>query len=305
MKPIISIIIPMYNAASYIEECIMSLQNQTFSNFEIIIVDDGSTDNSFNVCKKKALNDTRIRLFHQDNRGVSNARAYGVKESRGEYIFFIDADDTVKSTILEILYLKITEGYDIVVSACPFEGEYKGSNLVNFILEQKIPVSIWGKLIKRCFLTEQTMFIPPYLNVGEDLALNLKIGLIIDKVYLLSQNLYNYRYNPSSVTANRKVSLNYETTFLKYITNILNNQIGDYSKSYRYLQISSLENLILSRAKIDYNCKWIQDLLKDISHIKLKKKQWIILHIRNPFICRYLLLIGPKICSIFRSKKHV
>ena len=149
------------------------------------------------------------------------------------------------------------------------------------------------------------MFIPPYLNVGEDLALNLKIGLIIDKVYLLSQNLYNYRYNPSSVTANRKVSLNYETTFLKYITNILNNQIGDYSKSYRYLQISSLENLILSRAKIDYNCKWIQDLLKDISHIKLKKKQWIILHIRNPFICRYLLLIGPKICSIFRSKKHV
>lgn len=295
----------MYNAASYIKECIRSLQNQTFSNFEIVIVDDGSTDNSYDICKKEAKNDARIRLLHQNNKGVSSARAYGVKESKGEYIFFIDADDTVKNTILEILYLKITEGYDIVVSACPFEGEYEGANFVKFILEQKIPVSIWGKLIKRCFLTEQTMFIPPYINVGEDLALNLKIGLMIDKVYLISQNLYNYRYNPSSVTANRKISLNYETTFHKYITDILNNQIEYYSKSYRFLQISSLENLILSRANIDYNCKWIQDLLKDMSYIKLKKKQWIILHVRNPFICRYLLLIGPKICSVFRLKKHV
>lgn len=303
MKPIISIIIPMYNAASYIEECIMSLQNQTFSNFEIIIVDDGSTDNSFNVCKKKALNDTRIRLFHQDNRGVSNARAYGVKESRGEYIFFIDADDTVKNTILEILYLKITEGYDIVQSGCPFEGEYKGSYFVKFILEQKIPVSIWGKLIKRCFLTEQTMFIPPYINVGEDLALNIKIGLLINRVFLMSKTFYNYQYNPNSVMANRKVTLNYETKYHEFITNILGNQIKYYLNSYRILQLSSLEGLILSRAPIDYSVPWISDLFNNTHSLKWTKRQWVILHIHNPLICRCILLLGPKICSFLRLKK--
>ena len=278
----------MYNAASYIKECITSLQNQSFSNFEIIIVDDGSTDNSYDICEREVLNDSRIKLFHQENMGVSSARAYGVKESQGEYIFFVDADDTVKADALEILYVKIQEGYDLVVSECSFEGEYSGCNFVRFILEQKIPVSIWGKLIKRRFLTEKTMFIPPYINVGEDLALNL---------------IYNYRYNPNSVMANRKVSLVYEIKFHELITDILKNQMQCYLNSYRYLQLSSLEGLILSKAVIDYSCVWIQDLLRNANKVDLTKRQWVILHVHNPLICRCILLLGSRIYSIIRYRK--
>lgn len=300
MDPVISIVIPMYNAASYIKECIVSLQNQTFSNFEIIIVDDGSTDNSYDICEKEILNDNRIKLFHQENKGVSSARAYGVRESQGEYIFFVDADDTVKIDALETLYIKIQEGYDLVISECFFDGVFSGCDFVRFILEQKVPVSIWGKLIKKCLLVEQIMFLPSHINVGEDLALNLKIGLLVNRVYLISQKLYNYRYNPSSVTANRKNSLAYEIKFHKLITDILGNQMNIYWESYRTLQISSLEGLILSKVTIDYTSEWVQDLLEGVKHMKLKKKQWIILHIHNPFICRCLLLMGPKICSFFR-----
>lgn len=303
MKTIISIVIPMYNAASYIKECITSLQNQSFSNFEIIIVDDGSTDNSYDICEREVLNDSRIKLFHQENMGVSSARAYGVKESQGEYIFFVDADDTVKADALEILYVKIQEGYDLVVSECSFEGEYSGCNFVRFILEQKIPVSIWGKLIKRRFLTEKTMFIPPYINVGEDLALNLKFGLLIDRVFLISRSIYNYRYNPNSVMANRKVSLVYEIKFHELITDILKNQMQCYLNSYRYLQLSSLEGLILSKAVIDYSCVWIQDLLRNANKVDLTKRQWVILHVHNPLICRCILLLGSRIYSIIRYRK--
>lgn len=119
----------MYNAASYIKECITSLQNQTFSNFEIIIVDDGSTDNSYDICEKEILNDNRIKLFHQENKGVSSARAYGVKESQGEYIFFVDADDTVKTDALETLYVKIQKGYDWLYLNVPLK-----VNIVDVIL---------------------------------------------------------------------------------------------------------------------------------------------------------------------------
>lgn len=293
----------MYNAAMYIKACIMSLLNQTFTDFEIIIIDDGSSDNSYSICKNEFLTESKLRLFHQENKGVSSARAYGVKEAIGDYIFFVDADDTVKNNMLEVLYNKITEGYDMVMSESPFEGEFLGQEFVKFILEQKISVCIWGKLIKREFLTTKTMSLPTEINVGEDLALNVKIGLLISKVYFLSENFYNYQYNPNSVMANRKITLDYEIKFHNLIRNILNDEINQYFYSYKLLQLSSLKGLVLAKAKIDYNTDWIHDLLKNSRSIKLNREQWILVHIRNPFACRIILSFKGKINSLIRRFK--
>lgn len=303
MKPIISVIIPMYNAAIYIKECIISLLNQSFTDFEIIVVDDGSIDNSYSICRNEFLTESKVRLFHQENRGVSSARAYGVREAVGDYIFFVDADDTVKYNVLEVLYNKIIEGYDIVLSESPFEGEFSGQEFVKFILEQKISVCIWGKLIKKNFLTVKTMDLPVEINVGEDLALNIKIGLLVNKVYFFAEYFYNYQYNPNSVMANRKITLDYEIRFHHLIRNILNDRIKQYSSSYKLLQLSSLEGLVFAKAKIDYNTDWIRDLLNNYHSIKLNREQWVLVHIRNPFLCRIILLSFRRIDSLIRRFK--
>ena len=92
----ISIIIPIYNGEKFIEKCIKSIKNQTFKDFEIILVNDGSSDNSGQICDELAKNDNRIKVIHQENLGVSEARNRGIIASKGEYICFIDCDDYIK-----------------------------------------------------------------------------------------------------------------------------------------------------------------------------------------------------------------
>ena len=98
----VSVIIPLYNKEHYIESTIQSVLQQTYNDFEIIIIDDGSTDNS--AQKTKAFNDSRIRFYYQENQGVSSARNYGIKVSKGEFITFLDADDTWRSGFLEAMF---------------------------------------------------------------------------------------------------------------------------------------------------------------------------------------------------------
>ena len=94
-NPLVSIIIPVYNLAPYIEECIQSIQKQSYENLEIIIIDDGSIDSSSEICDKIATNDTRIKVIHQNNSGVVMARKKGVELARGKYISFVDGDDWI------------------------------------------------------------------------------------------------------------------------------------------------------------------------------------------------------------------
>lgn len=99
--PEISIIVPVYQVEKYIEQCIQSILAQTFTDFELILVDDGSKDNSGKICDEYAVKDSRVRVFHQENSGVAAARNNGIKNSNGEYICFVDADDWIDNTMLE------------------------------------------------------------------------------------------------------------------------------------------------------------------------------------------------------------
>ena len=123
----ISIIIPMYNSEKYIRSCIDSILNQTFNNFELLIIDDGSTDNSYNICK--SYNDKRIRLFKLNHKGVSYARNYGLKKAVGDYISFIDSDDIIDKDYYNIIY-KLLIKYDasfVEVDIKPFEDSLKNN----------------------------------------------------------------------------------------------------------------------------------------------------------------------------------
>ncbi|MBQ5852329.1 MAG: glycosyltransferase family 2 protein, partial [Lachnospiraceae bacterium] len=99
----ISIVVPVYNVEKYLERCVDSLINQTYENIEILLIDDGSKDNSGQMCDEYANKDSRITVYHKENGGLSDARNYGMDRAKGEYIIFIDSDDYVEPNMMEFL----------------------------------------------------------------------------------------------------------------------------------------------------------------------------------------------------------
>lgn len=120
---LISIIVPVYNVEAYVARCIESLLNQTYKNIEIIIIDDGSTDQSNSICRKYALLDNRIKLFKKENGGLSSARNYGLDVSNGNYIFFVDSDDYISNICIERL-INLSLIYDADIVACEYQKVY-------------------------------------------------------------------------------------------------------------------------------------------------------------------------------------
>jgi len=103
MEPLLSIIVPIYNVEQYVDKCIQSILNQTYQNLEIILVDDGATDCSGSIADSYAAKDKRIKVFHKENGGLSDARNYGLDHVTGDYILFVDSDDFIENTMCGIL----------------------------------------------------------------------------------------------------------------------------------------------------------------------------------------------------------
>jgi Glycosyltransferases involved in cell wall biogenesis len=98
IQPLISVIVPVYKAEEFLPKCINSILSQTYTNFELLLIDDGSPDNSGKICDEHASKDSRVRVFHKQNGGVSSARNLGLREARGEWISWVDADDWIEKT---------------------------------------------------------------------------------------------------------------------------------------------------------------------------------------------------------------
>ena len=134
-KDLISIVVPIYNVEKYVEKCVSSILIQTYSNLEIVLVDDGSTDNSGKIIDKLKNKDSRIKVIHKKNGGLSDARNCGIDNSTGKYICFIDSDDYVNSNYVEVLYKNIIK-YDCDISVCSFKKVLE-SDEINILEEVK------------------------------------------------------------------------------------------------------------------------------------------------------------------------
>ena len=220
-NPIISIIVPVYNASEYLRRSVDSILNQSFDNFELILVDDGSTDSSPMICDDLANTDDRIIVIHQSNAGMSQARNTGLDMARGIYIGFVDADDWIDSRMYEILYRDIIDyDADIVsiryliannagVKPLKMDKEdveiLTGSQKLRRYLEYGINSrsnlnSVWSKLYKR------ELFNDIHFPVGlryEDLATNFKLIDAANKFVIDNKYLYYYFMNSIGVTRNR------------------------------------------------------------------------------------------------------
>ena len=125
LRGCVSVIIPVYNVEKYLKDCINSILNQTYSNWEMILVDDGSVDNSGDICDKFSKNDSRIHVIHQTNKGVSFARNKGIEKANGEYLIFIDSDDWIENNMFEEM---ITAINNTKADACYCDRYYKDVN---------------------------------------------------------------------------------------------------------------------------------------------------------------------------------
>ncbi len=171
--PIISVIIPVYNAEKTIRECVDSILSQNYSNFELILVDDGSIDESANICDNYAEKDNRIRVFHKQNGGVSSARNLGLEKARGEWIAFVDADDYITDSYLDGVSVRkediIIKGYNLTSSneiVCLKGGGNDFSNFLNKYIDRSLFRGPVYKFYRKSIIAD-LRFIPE-MKIGED-----------------------------------------------------------------------------------------------------------------------------------------
>lgn len=208
----ISVIIPVYNVKPYLEKCLDSVVSQTYKELEIILVDDGSTDGSGKICDDYALNDPRIHVIHQVNKGLSVARNVGIEKAIGEWISFVDSDDWLELEMYETLYnIHLKYGGDIISCKprmhCYSPQKLKdserivqmtGEEAIKELLTQKtVRFEVWNKLWHRKLIGNERFIVG---QVSEDVHFDLLIFMKCKHFVHIEKSLYNYRVNRPGAT---------------------------------------------------------------------------------------------------------
>lgn len=199
----VSLIVPIYNTQDYLRKCLNSLVEQSYKNIEIILVDDGSTDNSYAICKEYDIKFEQIKLFQKQNGGVSDTRNYGISKATGEFISFVDSDDYLEKDFVEIL-VNLIKKYDAEISISLKEGHllnnnevhvFNGSVMLMHILNNSC-FEVWGKLYKRELISEALF---PVNKIHEDLYVIPGIFLKSKKCVIVHKGLYHYQIRENSI----------------------------------------------------------------------------------------------------------
>jgi len=210
MNELISVIIPVYNVEQYVESCLNSVINQSYTNLEIILVDDGSTDRSGEICDQYALKDSRIKVIHEENAGLGEARNRGLRIASGDYICFVDSDDWIEEDYCKEL-VKAAERTNSDIAICGYNECFKdgktpkvkyddcftttGKEILHYTMTANskywFNISVWNKLYKREIISGLWF----KSRVYEDIMYNAGSMYRANKIAYINQCLYNYRTN--------------------------------------------------------------------------------------------------------------
>ena len=292
----VSIIIPVYNAEKYISRCINSVINQTFDNWELILINDGSIDESGLICNDYALKDSRIRVYHINNSGAAKARFLGVSYATKDYICFVDSDDSIPNNSLELLCKNNQDrSYDIVVGGYTrfFSSEHqdfcelKNANISGETYLLMLLSGNWklygpvAKLFRRTLFTRNNLpSIPQNIRVGEDLLMNVFLACYAKKVIVISSSVYNYFQIETSVTHNFKYTLEYTEKFVNILTSILSeSKQENINHLLAHYKLNMIYNVILDdiEDEINYQSDFVLTIINDAKKIALNYKEKIII----------------------------
>lgn len=241
MSPLVSVILPVYNSEDFIKRAINCLISQTLVDFEILLIDDGSIDNTGFICDEYAEIDYRIRVFHKKNEGVASARQLGIENARGLYSIHFDADDIAEAgMLLEMYNVAIINSADVVIADF-YEKKADGtisyvkqdfdstlsSDILIDILERRLFGALWHKLIRTSLYSKKHIAFDTKVNYCEDVLVEAKMLKDDDvKVVHLPRAYYTYCHdNPNSITINYNMEkLKMRQSFLKELHSVLNSR---------------------------------------------------------------------------------
>lgn len=227
-NPLVSIIVPIYNASAYLRDCLDSILRQSYNNIEVILIDDGSTDESGIICDKYASSFSQIKIFHQKNCGSSAARNKGLEVAVGDYLYFVDADDWIDGGSVELLVSEIQKNdSDLLISAFYYnEDKYQPNKASSFnpivIIselfegQKGIEGGLWNKFIKRTLMDSFGIKFPKY-DYYEDLHVFVELLFNARKISYCETPSYHYRRTPDSQTLisdpNKRIKHFYEFSY--------------------------------------------------------------------------------------------
>lgn len=263
LKPLISIIIPVYKAEAYLRKCLDSILTQTYTNLEVILIDDESPDSCGKICDEYATRDSRFHVIHQKNRGAGAARNLGIEMSCGEYIMFVDSDDYISPVICEtLLTTAMQDESDIVIcgyTAINGAGEQRietlpdqkttGKNLAiqHFQTDSNCLVIVWNKIYKASLFHANPDILFPENTIYEDLLFSAKILYTAQYVTILSDaSLYYYNTsNPQSITNTQNQHITYFPQYVHDLQNWVTETAPDMKNVVDVFLICEFTNWVL------------------------------------------------------------
>ena len=278
--PIISVVIPVYNAKKHLNECLKSVRKQTFTQWEAILVDDGSQDGSAAICDETAKTDPRFRVIHQENKGVSSARNAGIEAARGEYLIFVDADDVCRKTYFEKM-VKTMHAYEPDLVLCGFDrfrDDWEKEHLItrySITIMQNIKqflhlyteprinmfgISVWAKMYRREMIEQNHIRFDPEISYEEDCCFIADCVPYIQNVAVIGESLYRYRQMEESL------SKGYRKGTFRFLVNGLRRRkdlLHTYDMDWYLFKLDQIFMIVVKAACIKI----------ELSHIPRKEKR--------------------------------
>lgn len=312
MNKKISVIVPVYNAQETIEKCINSILLQTYTNLEVIIVNDGSQDKSDEICKKIASTDKRIKYYSKNNTGVSDTRNFGLKESTGDYIAFVDSDDFLDKDMYEVMINEIQDSDILICNYSLFNKEYQKIEKKTFFnnssyssLSEMIKNidsndmnryfnPPWNKLINRNLINKNLIIFDNNLSLGEDLIFNLTVMKEAKRIKTINKKLYNYMLTSNGLNQKKRNLDKYMNNSIYLINELL--KISQQVEGVDNILINEIRNILLTMTN-NYEEKDFDKFLQNISEKVIDTINYKNLNIKNKFVS--ILLRYRKYKEIF------
>lgn len=318
MSDLVSIVIPVFNVEKYLSRCLDSVRNQTYKNIEVIIIDDGSTDRSGEICDNYSILDNRFIVIHKQNSGVSISRNIGLNIVKGDYVCFIDSDDWVEHDLIETLLESaiISNSQMSVCGYCEYNeekfikevvfkpGVYRKDEIIKMNIDGEIMVAPWGKIYKYASIKDIRF---PLNIIYEDILFTAEALNNINQCIVINVSKYNYRYNRLGSTSG-----------LGFNEKSITDELPSYYKRLEYL----ISHTNMSIANLDFD-KFVSRLRaynyrvfisktinkkESYKYIKIYAKKALNLKIRSSFMNKfklYLLCFHPINYNIFIRIKRL
>ena len=243
MTELISVIVPIYNTEKYLVECVESIREQTYSNIEIILVDDGSTDASIEICDEFSKKDSRVRVFHKENEGSAVAKNFGIQQSKGEYIILVDSDDTVSDKMIEVLYTHIKEKNADIAIGNYYIYDESDKNFYFYVTDKDFSVEelaiqeIMNRQAGDWRFNSSAFILPTFKLIKKELFKEVQFSngrrfddeatmhrfyLLASKIIFINDNLYRYRQRSGSIMRSK-----FDLSWARDLVEVFSKKISD------------------------------------------------------------------------------